>query len=228
MKKLLAFSLSVLPFALAPVQAQAGSSFSGYYAGVELGYQDAHVRGSEHNAAGGFSGWSVNTEPQGPLGGLTGGYNYTTGKYLLGLDADIEALDAADEGPGPASNGGGGFPMKNVIQAQGSLRARGGYLVHDNTLLYATGGLALANVKSSLYTSNAAGVEDSQTDLAVGWTLGAGAEYAFAKNYTARVEYRYTDYGYLNLTATNYSGAGFYEHERFNSNALRAAVLYHF
>ncbi|RUW97818.1 porin family protein, partial [Mesorhizobium sp. M2A.F.Ca.ET.037.01.1.1] len=36
---------------------------------------------------------------------------------------------------------------------------------------------------------------DSSSHTKAGWTLGAGVEYAFAQNWTTRVEYRYTDSG---------------------------------
>ncbi|MGX9117301.1 outer membrane protein [Mesorhizobium sp. BHbsci] len=41
---------------------------------------------------------------------------------------------------------------------------------------------------------------DTLSDTETGWTAGAGAEYAFTDNLTARVEYRYADFGDLTNT----------------------------
>jgi outer membrane immunogenic protein len=38
------------------------------------------------------------------------------------------------------------------------------------------------------------GLSASRDDTVDGWTLGGGVEYAFAPNWTARVEYRHYDF----------------------------------
>jgi outer membrane immunogenic protein len=69
----------------------------------------------------------------------------------------------------------------------GSLRGRAGYSFNP-FMVYATGGVAAADIE---YTE--AGVSDSNTQL--GYTVGGGVEGFITDNVTARVEYRYTDYG---------------------------------
>jgi outer membrane immunogenic protein len=67
-------------------------------------------------------------------------------------------------------------------------------------LFYLTGGLAVAEINTQYATlagnifANPPG-SSSFSSTRVGWTLGTGLEYAFASNWTARAEYRYTDYG---------------------------------
>jgi len=97
----------------------------------------------------------------------------------------------------------------------GSLRARAGFLVTPDTLIYATGGLAYGEVRGSfaysaqiVYPSSfqtvATSGSQSWSDTRVGWTAGGGVETAltpgflqfFGLGWKARFEYRYTDLGH--------------------------------
>jgi outer membrane immunogenic protein len=71
----------------------------------------------------------------------------------------------------------------------GTATGRIGYAV-DRSLLYVKGGAAWADVKSTSTFGGAifAG-PDSSTNS--GWTLGGGWEYAFAPNWSAKIEYDY-------------------------------------
>ena len=53
-----------------------------------------------------------------------------------------------------------------------------------------TGGLAFAN---NTLTDNTGVFEDTQTHI--GWTLGAGVEFAVAENVSLDLQYRYSDFG---------------------------------
>ncbi|MGO4565088.1 outer membrane protein [Rhizobium sp. 2YAF20] len=110
-------------------------------------------------------------------GSLYTGYNWQSGNIVYGVEGDA--------GYSGADNTRNGITTKN--DTNGSLRGRLGYDLNP-FLLYGTAGIAAARVKASDGTSH-----DSNT--AVGWTAGVGAETMITNNITARVEYRYTDYG---------------------------------
>ena len=116
-------------------------------------------------------------DADGLAGGLYGGYNWQTGSWVYGGEADI-GLSGADATAGGVSAEQGVF---------GSLRARLGYDVNP-FMVYATAGVAATRAK----VSSPAG-SDSNTHL--GWTAGAGVEGFVTEDITARVEYRYSDYG---------------------------------
>ena len=82
------------------------------------------------------------------------------------------------------------------IGIQGSVRLRAG-VTWDRALLYLAGGATWAELTANHFIVGAAGgtaaVEHSKTKA--GWNVGLGFEYAFASNWTAGVEYRYTNYG---------------------------------
>ena len=78
-----------------------------------------------------------------------------------------------------------------------TVRGRVGYAA-DRVLFYGTAGGAFANMQATV-----GGVTTSKTQA--GWTAGAGVEWAFADNWTARVEYLYIDLGTYN---GNCSSAG--------------------
>jgi outer membrane immunogenic protein len=73
-------------------------------------------------------------------------------------------------------------PLKTASNWFGTFRARFGY-AWDRVLLYGTAGGAGVNVQTSLNGLPA------QTNPEFGWTVGAGLEWAFADNRTAKVEY---------------------------------------
>ena len=75
-----------------------------------------------------------------------------------------------------------------------TLRGRVGWAA-DRVLFYGTGGGAFANVQTTLN-----GTETTHTQA--GWTAGLGVEYAFADNWTAKVEWLYVDFGNVSATCS--------------------------
>jgi outer membrane immunogenic protein len=67
------------------------------------------------------------------------------------------------------------------------LSGRAGYAA-DRVLFYVTAGGAFANVQTTFN-----GVTTSRNQA--GWTAGAGLEWAFADNWTAKIEYLYVNIG---------------------------------
>ncbi|HET7413584.1 MAG TPA: outer membrane protein [Pararhizobium sp.] len=114
---------------------------------------------------------------KGAGGGAYAGYNWQFGNYVLGVEGDL-GYSGAD-----ASIGG----LKGEQGMFGSVRGRVGYAFNP-FMLYATGGLAASNAKI-----DDGATSDSNTHI--GWTAGAGAEAAINDSVTARIEYRYSDYG---------------------------------
>ena len=75
-----------------------------------------------------------------------------------------------------------------------TVRGRAGY-AWDRILFYGTAGGAFANVQTVF---NGATTSHGQA----GWTVGAGVEWAFAENWTAKLEYLYVDLGNATVTCT--------------------------
>jgi outer membrane immunogenic protein len=90
----------------------------------------------------------------------------------------------------------------------------------DRFLPYITGGGAYGDVKGSLL-----GVGDFKQTKA-GWTGGAGVEYAFIDNWSAKIEYLYVDLGKATCDAAC-SGANPIT-ATFKSNVVRAGLNYKF
>lgn len=144
-------------------------SWTGPYAGAVAGY-----------GWGGADGGGAQRDADGIVGGVFAGYNFqATPNFLIGVETDVMAADLEGDGAG--------IKVKN--NWNGTLRARAGFTL-DRFLIYGTGGLAVGGIKAE---RKGGGAEDDQTD--VGWTAGGGIEAALANNVTARLEYRYIDYG---------------------------------
>jgi outer membrane immunogenic protein len=96
-----------------------------------------------------------------------------------------------------------------------TFRGRLGWTVTPTALLYATGGLAVTDLKvGNFYVDQFTGATGSVTGASsnnvskLGWTAGAGIEWALIRNWTAKVEYLYVNFGSINTTLlTTLSGA---------------------
>jgi outer membrane immunogenic protein len=158
------------PAPAVPMEEPPVNTWSGPYAGVSVGYGFAGETEDETFAT------TVDTD--GFLLGAFAGYNYQVGNIVAGAEADIGYSWAEGTDLGLTSESG----------VEGSLRARLGYVVSPNILLYATAGGAAKDLEIS-----GGGVSDSNT--MIGWTAGAGADMMVTEQIFGRVEYRYTDFG---------------------------------
>ncbi|MBX9990591.1 outer membrane protein [Phreatobacter oligotrophus] len=148
-------------------------SWTGFYVGAHAGYGFGNSR---FVALGVFP-----TSVNGPLLGGQVGFNYQINQIVLGVEADL-AFAAITGRPG-------NFPaISHRTNMLGSLRARGGFAV-DRALLYVTGGLGFQGAA----TAQTPGPAEKYTRM--GWTLGAGVEYALTQNWTAKLEYSYYNFG---------------------------------
>lgn len=179
----LAASSSALAGELAS-QTMTVHDWSGLYAGVQVGYAFGDAKHTFSNGAP-----SDDSEPEGVLGGAHLGVLLQSNQLVFGLEGDIELTDidgSFNNTSGATSSG------STEIDLQGSVRARVGY-AWDRFLPYVTGGLAVADVDYG--GGPAGGPCCGFSETALGWTIGAGVAYAFSNSVSARLEYRFTDYG---------------------------------
>lgn len=183
----LAIATPALAADLSPLPTEpAAYTWTGLYVGAEAGYAWGN---STYDGAGSPAGppfISTSLDPKGGFGGAYVGYNYQfNGNYVVGVEADANFADVKGDNtfavfPGVVASG--------DLEWFGSARLRAGY-AFDRLLPFVTGGVAIGRYSG---TENGA-LENSET--MVGWTAGAGLEYAVTDNLIARVEYRYADYG---------------------------------
>jgi outer membrane immunogenic protein len=136
------------------------------------------------------------------VAGVEADWDWTRVRYDFCRQTDIFSVACADNGFGFQST-------SSRTDWLATLRGRLGFTVAD-FLLYATGGLALGHVETTITQSCLVGgcgnsvtirltQGDSSTDK-VGWVAGLGAEYAFNSNWSARAEWLYVDLGNINST----------------------------
>ena len=185
-------------------------TWNGFYVGINAGYGFGRSAWTDTVTQDSTGKFSVN----GAMVGGTAGYNLQFGSFVFGLEGDLDWTN-----------------MKGSVTATcpstcetsntwlGTARGRIGY-AFDRFMPYVTGGAAFGDVKGSLL-----GVGDfKQTN--VGWTGGAGVEYAFAGNWSAKVEYLYVDLGKATCDATCSGGNPITA--TFKSNVVRGGLNYKF
>ena len=149
-------------------------TWTGFYVGLNGGYMWGKSKWT--GGAGEFE-----VSPKGWLAGATLGYNLQTGVWVWGIEGDVDYANLKGTGDTICA----GCEIKTTWF--GTLRGRVGYSF-DRWLPYLTGGGAFGNLQASTPGGSA-----SRTKF--GWTAGAGIEYAFLGNWSAKVEYLYADLG---------------------------------
>ncbi|MGV3635061.1 MAG: outer membrane protein [Pseudorhodoplanes sp.] len=165
--------------------------WTGPYFGANVGYIWGNVDNSPAN-------------PSGIAGGIQAGYNWQNGIFVFGFEGDLNLSNSDDTfAPWQFSN-----PWF------GTVRGRVGVAAWNNLLFYATGGIAFGGLQAQL---NA--LEEDRSHL--GWTIGAGAEYALTQNWSVKAEYLYMGFSSRSYTVT---GAD----HGFDNNLLRFGFNYRF
>ena len=127
---------------------------------------------------------------QGALAGGQMGANWQFGNVVVGGEMDLSwSSMKGSTPPDPA------FPMSGVsvnYEALATGTGRVGYAI-GNSLAYAKGGLAWANVDIMSGTATASPVDVNHQRT--GLTAGAGLEMALTNNLSVRLEYDYIDFG---------------------------------
>jgi outer membrane immunogenic protein len=190
--------------------------WTGLYAGVNSGFgwngTASRVAATAQDTAYGYFPWAGtaganSTRFDGSLGGGQVGYNFQSGRYVFGIESDIEASAlAANTSVTVLSGVPSGFGSAAATSSSdlgwfGTVRGRLGY-TWDAAMLYATGGLAYGDVKRSLgltisnayATGNATAAAHSES-IETGYTVGAGFEYLIAPRWSLKAEYQYIDLG---------------------------------
>lgn len=146
---------------------------------------------------------TYDTRSSGFVGGAQVGCNYQTGLTTWGFETDFQgsgirgssAVFSPSIGAADPTNG----TAKEELDWFGTLRARAGYTVFGNLLLYGTAGLAYGGVKDNatlvFIPSGDGNYAGSTSDIRAGWTAGAGGEYAFGNRWSMKLEYLYVDLG---------------------------------
>jgi outer membrane immunogenic protein len=164
------------------------------------------------------------------IGGGQVGYNFQARNFVAGIEADIQGLSGRGTGTVVTSVPITGFlgfanatlTATNSVNWLGTVRGRIGLAVAPNFLLYGTGGLAYGGVSSSTGISEAfAGPATtgangtfpalgSFSQTRAGWTAGAGGEWMFKGNWSAKLEYLHYDLGSATYgtTVSNFAVAG--------------------
>jgi outer membrane immunogenic protein len=143
------------------------------------------------------------TSPSGFVGGVQAGYNWQTGPWVFGVEGDIQVTGASDTFA----------PWKFSNPWFGTVRGRAGYAL-NNILFYGTAGLAFGELKGETF-----GLTETHTNA--GWTVGVGAEFGLAQNWSAKLEYLYVDLNDSNFTITGAQNG-------YRFGLVRAGVNYHF
>jgi outer membrane immunogenic protein len=105
-----------------------------------------------------------------------------------------------------------------------SATGRLGYAA-DHWLLYAKGGPAWAHDKYSASQYNGA-LNYTASETRSGWTLGGGLEWAFANDWSAKLEYAYYDFGSRTVGFVGSGNNGELIDQRIH--AVKVGINYHF
>jgi len=174
----------------APVAAAAPFNWSGLYIGGVIGGALQTTTIDDKNCN--LSCSSQNLNGSGFTGGGVIGWNYQFGAGLVGIEAEFSGANFKADLVDPQWSTPNGTHHHAEWDWFSTVRGRVGLTV-DRALIYATGGAAFVDVNvtgrsaSDVCASRPGcfGLSGVQTGLAAGF----GAEYAFARNWTAKAEY---------------------------------------
>ena len=172
-------------------------NWTGFYIGAMGGYGwSDEVRAS----IGGVTVSTSSSDLNGGFAGGTLGHNWQMGAWLLGIEADAAWSDLKH------SQSAFGVTAANTIQSFGSVTGRIGFLPIPPLMMYLKAGYAWADNQVS---ASGFGLTFAESRFHSGGTVGAGLEYLFAPNLSAKLEYMWTDFANANYLSSFVPGHRF-------------------
>jgi outer membrane immunogenic protein len=160
----------------APPPAYVPFTWTGFYIGGNGGYGFGRSK---------WDGLPATFDVKGALAGGQVGYNWQFGQIVWGVEGDGDWTHLRGQANAASCN-------TTLCQTRNDFlstgRGRVG-LAMDRLLTYATGGVAVGNIKATDSTST--GVDKTRT----GWTAGGGLEYSLTQNWSVKAEYLWVDLG---------------------------------
>jgi outer membrane immunogenic protein len=204
-----------------------GYSWTGCYLGVEGG--GAWGRSDQiANGPVGFGSTTGGYDVSGGLVGGTAGCNYQINQWVLGVEGDMSWADVS----GSATNV-PPFIAGTVVGTRehwlATVRGRVGFTPVDHWLVYATGGLAVADVEATIATAAVGSFSDTQTRT--GWTAGFGVETMVWQGWTAKLEYLHVDFSsqaYFTPSPAPLLGINSRSDVPLTQEIVRAGLNFHF
>ncbi len=175
----------------ASVQTESPTHWAGWYAGGTFGYAGTSTATTDTTYS--DFGGTLDHYIDGGTVGLVGGYNWVKNNGLFyGAEADVNAMSNKGEFAQCAPNNCVNFGQaKSNWMGYGTVRGRAG-MAFDQALIFLTGGLAVADVKDTWtpQSQNGGTLSEASTGwLDVGWTAGAGVEFALAERISLSTQY---------------------------------------
>ena len=209
-----------------PMKAPAAPAYQwgGCYLGVNVGGGTSgtnfgstvdpgtYLAAGDAATVGGSGGGSANAD--GILGGGQAGCNFQSGTLVYGLEGDFDYFHSDPQFNNNTTTlaNGNAFSISQSLTTNflATVRPRIG-IAADRNLAYITGGAAFTNVSyttSYVDANTPPGTGTASASRAlVGWTAGAGWEYAWADHWTIRAEYLLASFPTTSALGT-ISGAG--------------------
>jgi outer membrane immunogenic protein len=220
------------PVVYSPV---APGPWTGFYIGGNMGYGWTNsignytLTGNAFSTDATFVGSPVNLD--GANGGFEAGYNWQTGNFLIGVEADIQGSTQDQTfnylcGPTCAVS------QSAKLDWFSTFRGRAGFAVKD-VLFYGTGGLSWTHSENE-FSGTFGGTPVSLASFAhdsVGWTAGGGIEWMFWYGWSAKIEYLYlgnTAASSLVTIPAALGGGTIISTANASDNIVRGGVNFHF
>jgi len=193
-------------------------TWTGFYVGAAFGAGTLVERQVSSN---GGATLTEDTAGQGVLASVYGGYDFqVVPRALVGVL--VEGTWSGLQSNASAQVAGASANVFTQPNLGFSALVRAGVLPTPGTLLYLIGGYSGQNIHSSgTATAGGAFASFSRDDFFNGWTIGSGVETMLNHGWSAKLEYRFSQFESRNLSGTTFNVQP-YEH------AIRAGLSYKF
>jgi outer membrane immunogenic protein len=190
-----AADMAARPYTKAPVAVAPIYNWTGFYVGAQVG--GAWSDNKWDNVT--LTGERVSHDKSSVVGGGHIGYNWQFNQFVLGVEAEVNGTDLNATSVSIVNPT---VTYGTKIEWYGTVVGRLGF-AFNNFLVYGTGGVAFADIKTSGVFTGVDSFGNSSTRT--GWTAGGGIAYQITPNWIAGVDYKHIEfdtYGQTGITNT--------------------------